>query len=77
MFILIYSSSFHSSSSLATDRTQLMRHRAECEAHIRSQLQFILLEPWRRSEAEALQQGGEEEEELHLGQTLSQTHPSA
>ena len=41
-----------------------------------SQIQFILWNSSRRRETKVLKEGGEEEEEFHPGQTLSQTNPA-
>lgn len=62
--------------SQATDGTQLMRPGAQGEAHYRHEIELILRHSWRRSETEVLQEGGEEEEDLHPGETLPQTCPS-
>ena len=56
--------------------TQFMRWRVEGEAHTGSQIQVILWNSRWRSEAKALHDCGEEDEELHPGQTLSKTNPS-
>ena len=55
----------------STDSTQLMRRRVEGETCNWRQIQFILCYPRWSSETKALQERGEEEEQLHLGQTLS------
>lgn len=70
------SGKFQRSSSVAADSTQLMRWRGEGEAHNWCDIQFILWNSRWRSEAKALKEGGEEEKELHSGQTLSETHPA-
>lgn len=62
--------------SLATDGAQLMRPGAQGEAHYGREIELVLRHSWRRSEAEALQECGEEEEELHPGETLSQACPA-
>lgn len=64
-------------SSLATHSTELMRWRVECQTHSWCQIQLIPCDSRCRSEPESLEDGGEEEEELHLSQTLPQTHPAA
>lgn len=66
-----------SAASLATDGAQLMRRGAEGEAHERCQIKLVLRDSGRRGETKPLQEGGEEEKELHSGQTLSQTYPAA
>lgn len=63
--------------SYAGSGTQLVRRRVEGQAHTRSQIQVIFWESSRRREAEVLHEGGEKDEELHSGQTLSQTNPAA
>lgn len=62
--------------SLATDGTQLMRPGAQGEAHYRREIELVLRHSWRRSEKEVLQEGGEEEEDLHPGETLSRACPA-
>lgn len=61
---------------LATDSTQHMRWRRGGESHSWCEIQFILCDSRWRSETKALNEGGEEEEELHLSQTFSETHPA-
>lgn len=56
--------------------TQFMRGGVEGQAHSWSQVQVVLRDSSWRTEAKVLQQSAEEDEELHLGQTLSQTHPA-
>ena len=67
---------YSSCSSDNADSTQLMGWRIEGEAHCWGQIQLLLRHPGWRSESEALKEGGEEEEELHPGQTLTQTRPA-
>lgn len=62
--------------SLATDGAQLMRPGAQGEAHDGREIELVLRHSWRRSETEVLQEGGEEEEDLHPGETLSQACPA-
>lgn len=57
--------------------TQLVGGRVEGEAHAGSQVQVLHGHPGWSSEAEALQEGAEEDEELHPGQTLPETNPAA
>lgn len=61
-------------SSLVRDGTQLVGYRAEGEAHSWSQIQLVFSNTGWRSETKALQEGREEEEDLHLGQTFSKAH---
>ena len=44
--------------------TQLVRLGTVCNPHLKVQAGF---HPWGREEGEPLQQGGEEQEEFHLG----------
>lgn len=48
----------------------------EGEANAWSQIQVILRNSRWCRETKVLQEGGEENEELHLGQRLSQTNPA-
>lgn len=48
----------------------------EGQAHSWSQVQVVLRDSSWRTEAEVLQQSAEEDEKLHPGQTLPQTHPA-
>ncbi|TNN39196.1 hypothetical protein EYF80_050627 [Liparis tanakae] len=57
------------------DSAQRVGRRAEGEAHAGSQIQFVLRDSGRRSETKVLQEADEEDEELHPGQTLSDTNP--
>ena len=70
------SSIFKPYCSHAGNSTQFMRWRAEGEAYTWSQIQFILRNPWSRSKTKVLQEACEEDEELHPGQTLSNTNPA-
>jgi len=47
------------------------------EAHDWLEIQIIFRNSRRRTEVEMLKKGGEELEELHPGQTLSNTNPAA
>lgn len=53
-----------------------MRQGVESQAHSWSQVQVIPRDSSWRTEAKVLQQGAEEDEELHPGQTFSQTYPA-
>ena len=53
-----------------------MRWRVESGACAWSKIQFILRNSWSRSKTKVLQEAGEEDEELHPGQTLSKTSPA-
>ena len=57
--------------------TQLVRGGIQCYPNNPCEVQLILRYTWWRSKTKVLQEGGEEEKELHLGQTLSQTHPAS
>lgn len=58
-------------SSRTRDGAQLVGYRAEGEAHSWCQIQLIPSNPGWRSETKPLQEGCEEEEDLHLSQTFS------
>ena len=62
--------------STADNCTEFVGGGAQYEAHSWSKVQLILRHAWWGSKAKVLQKEGEEEEELHPGQTLSQTHPA-
>lgn len=63
-------------SSQAGNGTQSVSGGVESQAHPWTQVQVVLRDSSRRTEAKVLQQSAEEDEELHLGQTFSQTHPA-
>lgn len=67
---------FEPSCSHTGNSTQFMGWRDEAEAHTWSQIQFVLWDSRCRGETKVLQEGGEEDEELHPGQTLSGTNPA-
>lgn len=62
--------------SQTRNSTEFMRQGVESQAHSWSQVQVIPRDSSWRTEAKVLQQGAEEDEELHLSQTLSQTYPA-
>ena len=62
--------------SVATDCTQFMRWRVEVVSHDWCEIQVIHCDSRWRSETKALEERGEEDEELHPGQTFSETHPA-
>ncbi|KAG7261802.1 hypothetical protein CRUP_037408, partial [Coryphaenoides rupestris] len=61
---------------VVTENLTAMRFGSQGESRYWGQIQFILSHPRWRSEAEALKEGGEEEEELHPGQTFTWTRPA-
>ena len=56
--------------------TQLVGWRIKGDAQSWGQIEILLRHSWWRSETEALKEGGEEEEELHPCQTLTDTRPA-
>ena len=56
--------------------TQLVGWRIKGDAQSWGQIEILLHHSWWRSETEALKEGGEEEEELHPCQTLTDTRPA-
>ncbi len=61
----------------AFDRTQLMRGWIQYDSDYSFEIQIISRHSWWSCEAVALKKGGEEQEELHPGQTLSKTNPAS
>lgn len=61
-------------SLLMRDGAQLVGYRAEGEAHSWCQIQLVFSNTRWRSETKPLQEGSEEEEDLHLRETFSKAH---